>query len=152
MEFNSAFKGLIPGINSGTHWTVGCLGPSAGLETLGRSVAPKGIWNPVRQPSSLDYTEHSTLSWYQPKSNPIKILDKPWGFQEVEAPRFQDSRHMKVVRLSAVRADHLYPPGNIPGIHLCQRLSRPQGHNAAGMIMSIKNSNDSIGNPRTSSF
>jgi len=36
-------------------------------------------------------------------------LDKPWGFQKVEAPRFQDSLHMKVVRLSALHADHLYP-------------------------------------------
>ena len=32
-----------------------------------------------------------------------------WGFQEVEAPRFHDSRHIKVVRLSAVRTGHLYP-------------------------------------------
>jgi hypothetical protein len=31
-------------------------------------------------------------------SNPCTSLDRPWGFQEVEAPRFQDNRHMKVVR------------------------------------------------------
>ena len=31
------------------------------------------------------------------------------GFPEVEAPRFQDSRHMKVVRLSALRTGLLYP-------------------------------------------
>jgi hypothetical protein len=36
----------------------------------------------------------------------------------VEAPRFQESQHMKVVRLLAVRTGHLYPPGNIPGTHL----------------------------------
>jgi len=30
-------------------------------------------------------------------------------FQEVAAPRFLDSRHMKVVRLSALRTVHLYP-------------------------------------------
>jgi hypothetical protein len=30
-------------------------------------------------------------------------------FQEVETPRFQDSRHMKVVRLSALRNGRLYP-------------------------------------------
>jgi len=30
-------------------------------------------------------------------SNPITGLDRPWGFQEVEALRFQDNRHMKVV-------------------------------------------------------
>jgi hypothetical protein len=31
------------------------------------------------------------------------------GFQEVETPRFHDSRHMKVVRLSAVHTGRLYP-------------------------------------------
>jgi len=36
-------------------------------------------------------------------------LDRPWGFQEVEAPRFQDNRYLKVVRLSAVRTGRLYP-------------------------------------------
>jgi len=42
-------------------------------------------------------------------NNPITGLDSPWGFQEVEAPRFQDNRHMKVVRLSALRTGRLYP-------------------------------------------
>jgi len=53
------------------------------------------------------------------KSNPITGLDRPWGFQEVEVPRFQDNRHMKVVRSSALRTDRLYPPVNIPGPHSC---------------------------------
>ena len=53
---------------------------------------------------------------------------------------------MKVVRLSAVRTGRFYPPGNIPGTHFCYRLSQPQGHSAAGRIMSMKNSNDIIGN------
>ena len=42
---------------------------------------------------------------------------------------------MKVVRLSAQRTGRLYPPGNIPGTHCCQRLNQPQGHNAAGGIV-----------------
>ena len=42
-------------------------------------------------------------------SNPITGLDRPWGFQEVEAPRFQDHRHIKVVRLSALRTGRFYP-------------------------------------------
>ena len=58
-------------------------------------------------------------------------------FQEVEAPRFQDNRHMKVVRLSALRTGRLYRPGNIPGIHFCWRLSRTQGHSATRRIMSV---------------
>jgi hypothetical protein len=38
------------------------------------------------------------------------------------------------------------PPGNISGTHFCYRLSRPQGHSAAGRIMSMRNSNYTIGN------
>jgi len=33
-------------------------------------------------------------------------------------------------------------PGIAPGTHFCWRLSRPQGHSAIGMILSMKNSND----------
>ena len=40
---------------------------------------------------------------------PITDLDRPWGFQEAEAPRFQENRHMKLVRLSVLRTGRLYP-------------------------------------------
>jgi hypothetical protein len=33
----------------------------------------------------------------------------PWGFQEFEAPRFQENRHIKVVRLSVIGTARLYP-------------------------------------------
>ena len=52
-------------------------------------------------------------------------LDRPgeaWTvlrFPGVEAPRFQDNRHMNVVKLSALRTGHLYPPGNSPCTHFC---------------------------------
>jgi hypothetical protein len=46
-----------------------------------------------------------TNKWW---SNPITCLDRPWGFQEVEVPRFQDNRHMNVVRLSALSTGRLY--------------------------------------------
>jgi hypothetical protein len=36
--------------------------------------------------------------------------------------------------------------GNIPGTHFCYRLSRPQSYSAARRIMSMKKSNDTIGN------
>jgi len=52
-------------------------------------------------------------------SNPNTGLDRPCGFQEAEDPRFQDNRHMKVVRGSALRTGRLYPPRNIPGTHFC---------------------------------
>jgi hypothetical protein len=35
-----------------------------------------------------------------------------------------DNRHMKVVRLSALRIGRLYPVGSIPGTHFYQRLNR----------------------------
>jgi hypothetical protein len=37
-------------------------------------------------------------------------------------------------------------PGNIPGTHFWYRLSRPQIQSAAGRIMSMKDSNDTIEN------
>jgi hypothetical protein len=46
--------------------------------------------------------------------------------------------------VSPTHRPHL-PPGNIPGTHFCQRLSRAQDHSAAGRIMPKKNSSD-IGN------
>ena len=43
------------------------------------------------------------------ETNPITGLYRTWGFEEDEAPRFQDNRHMKVVRLAALRTGRLYP-------------------------------------------
>jgi len=39
-----------------------------------------------------------------------------------------------------------YLAGNTPGTHFCHRLCQLQCHSAAGRIMSMKNSNDIIGN------
>ena len=66
---------------------------------------------------TLLYTKYYTF--IVSKSNPITGVDRPWGFQEVEAPRFQDNRHTKVVSLSTLRTGRLYPPGNIPVTHSC---------------------------------
>jgi hypothetical protein len=41
----------------------------------------------------------------QPHYSPGQAL----GFLEIEAPRFLDNRHMKVVRLSALSTGRLYP-------------------------------------------
>ena len=43
------------------------------------------------------------------KINPITVLDRPRGFQEVEVPRFQDSQHKKVVRFSPTHRPPLHP-------------------------------------------
>jgi len=66
--------------------------------------------------------------------------------QKVEVPTFLDNPHMKVVRLSALRTSYIYPPGNIRGIHVYYRLSRPQDQGRAGRITPTKNSSGTIGN------
>jgi len=71
---------------------------------------------------SQRHKKKNITQWKKTKvkqSNPITGLDRPRGIQGVEAPRFQDSRHMKVVRLSALSTSRLYPPENIPGTHFC---------------------------------
>jgi hypothetical protein len=46
--------------------------------------------------------------WFT-SNNPITGLDRPWRFQELEAPRIFDNWLMKVVRLSALRTVRPYP-------------------------------------------
>jgi hypothetical protein len=67
----------------------------------------------------------------------------------VDAPRFPESRHVKVeggklvLLVSTIHRPPL-PPGNIPDSHFCYRLSRNQSHSAVRKIMSMKNFNDNI--------
>ena len=44
---------------------------------------------------------------------PVHAYYMPGGFH------VSNNRHMKVLRLSAVRTGQLYPAGNIPGTHFC---------------------------------
>ena len=62
----------------------------------------------VVQPSLADCDNYNYIK--KGKSIPITGLDRPRGFQEAEAARFQDNRHMKVVMLSALGTGRLYPP------------------------------------------
>ena len=40
-----------------------------------------------------------------------------------------------VIRLSALRAGRLFPPGNTPATNFCQMLSRPHGLSEIGRIL-----------------
>jgi hypothetical protein len=42
-------------------------------------------------------------------SNPIAGMNIHCGFQEAEAPKFQDNRYMNLVRLSVLGTGRLYP-------------------------------------------
>jgi hypothetical protein len=53
---------------------------------------------------------------------------------------------MKVIRLSALRTGRLYPQEIFLVLISVKRLSQPQGHTAAGRIMTMKISIDTIGN------
>ena len=98
----------------------------------------------LRSPNMVLYFKSVVSKNVKRYSNPITGLDRPWGFQEAETSRIsKQSAHEKVVALWTGR---LYPPRDIPGTHFCWRLSRPQGHSAAGRIMSMENSNDTLWN------
>ena len=43
------------------------------------------------------------------KAIPVEACTDPESSSKVEAPRFHDNRHMKMVRLSAIRTGRLYP-------------------------------------------
>ena len=78
--------------------------PPGRLSPSGRKVV--GKMNILMEKICFILSTHLKHWW---KNHPIAGLGRPWGFQEVEAPRFQDTRHMKVVRLSALHTDCLYP-------------------------------------------
>ena len=73
---------------------------------------------------------------YKEKGKAISV--QAWGFHEVEAPRFYDSRHMKVLSLSALCTGRLKPPSKYSWYsYLLQAESTP-GHSVAGRIMLMK--------------
>jgi len=78
------------------------------------------------------------------KAIPLQTWTGPEGFQEGEAPRFQDNRHMKVVRSSDLLTGHLFPQEVF--LALISVRIRPQNHSVERRMMSMKNSNDTTGN------
>ena len=73
------------------------------------------------------------------KAIPVHAWTGPYGPRRLRPPEFLDNRHMKVARWSNLHIGRLYPPlpGDTPDTNFCNRLSRIQGHSAAGRIKSI---------------
>ena len=78
------------------------------------------------------------------KAVPLQAWSDPEGSRKLRFPDFMTTAQ-EGGKISLTHRPPL-PPGNTPGTHFCWRLSRPQGHSAAGRIMSLKNSNETIGN------
>jgi hypothetical protein len=53
------------------------------------------------------------------KSFPATGLDRPLGFQEVEAPEFLDNRHCEGGKVVSPTHRPSLPAGRIPGTHFC---------------------------------
>jgi len=91
----------------------------------------------------FDLLIHSCIIYY--KAIPLRAWTGSEGSRSLKLPI---SRQLAQEGHKVVSPTHWppVPPGNIPGTHFCWRMSQPQGHWAAGRIMSMKKSNDTIGN------
>jgi hypothetical protein len=92
---------------------------------------------------ALRQVDHSSKESYR-LCTYIKVklsLYTPWrplGLREVEATTFSDIRLTDGGKAVSPMRRLLLFPRKIPGTHFCYRLSRPQGHSAAGRIKSIE--------------
>jgi len=77
------------------------------------------MFRPVLRPSSDISIQQSYKESKQ--SNPITGLNRPRGFQEVEAARFQKKKKSAHEGNKVVSHKHRPPlrPGNIPGSYFC---------------------------------
>ena len=79
------------------------------------------------------------------KAVPLQAWSGPEGSRKLRFSDFMTTAQDGGKVVSLTHRPPL-PPRNTSGTHFCSRLSRPQGHNVTGRIMSLKNSNDTIGN------
>ena len=126
------------------------------------SAAARYKIRPGNGPSLLRYTRLTSVS---PISKMLRLcLQMKWkvkqsNYRSGQALRVPGIWGSQISRQSAheggkfVSPTHCppLPSGKIPVSHFCYRLSQPQGCSVAGRYMSMKNSNENIGN-RTRNF
>jgi hypothetical protein len=80
------------------------------------------------------------------KAIPVTGHEGPQGCETSRLPHFLNYRLTDGGEVVSLTRRPPFTRKKIPGTHFCWSLSRPQGHSAAGRIMSIENSNHLIGN------
>jgi hypothetical protein len=99
-------------------------------------------WHPV---AVVQYTFTHKQYIGKGKAVLLQAWSDPEGSRNVRFPDYMTTAQDGGKVVSLTHRPPL-PPGNIPGTLFCYRPGRPQGHSAAGRIMSMKNSNFTIGN------
>jgi hypothetical protein len=79
------------------------------------------------------------------KAIPVTGRGGPNGCEKSRLPHFLDDRLRDGAEVVSLTRRPPFALRKISGTHFCYRLSRPQGHSAAGKIRSIEKSNDLIG-------
>ena len=99
----------------------------------------------VTKPCTFLYLFVSLYVWSlsKGKATPVQAYYRPKEIQEFEAPKFWDNRHMKVCQHNAPAA---FTPRKYSWYSFLLEAERCQSHSAVGRTMSMKSSNDTIGN------
>jgi hypothetical protein len=80
------------------------------------------------------------------KTLPVRGRGGPWGCETSRLPHFLDNRFTNAREVVSRTCRPPFTPWKMLATHFCYRLSRFQGHSAAGRAGSIENPNDLIGN------
>ena len=103
----------------------------------------QGLYSLIKN-FDIDVCVHtSTYNINSDKAVPLQTCSGPEGSRNLRFPDFMTTAQEGGKVVSLTHQPHL-APGNSPGTHFCQRLSRPQGQSAIVRIMSKENFIDTI--------